>query len=303
MNLHTALAQKAVICIGVGGARSWLENLARVGVRHFVLFDGDKAEAHNVRTQMLFPDEAGAYKVDLVAAQLRRIAPDARVTAVRRYLDDTLDDDTFLQFASGALATPRNTLLAGCTDSFPAQARSAALSLNFGTPYLAAQLYREGLAGEIFFSYPGVTTGGCARCALESRYRAYAAHGFRSDVTSEGADIFATERLNALKGTLALSLLLYREPLAGRYCALLDCVRSRNLVLLRNHPDAAQTLGLDLFHSFDHRAGDLACFDEPLWIEQHPNHPSNGEALCPLCGGAADLSALIGTIPDTRILL
>ena len=102
---------------------------------------------------------------------------------------------------------PTDVLICGCADSFPAQARAAALAMQYGSCYLAAQLYQHGAAAEIYFSYPGVTRGGCA---MESRYRAYG-EGYQNAGGSEGAVIFATSRVNALKGQIALMLLLYRE--------------------------------------------------------------------------------------------
>lgn len=292
------LAAKTVVCIGTGGARSWLEDLARAGVGRFILIDGDRVETANVATQGVCAREAGRYKVDCIRRSIRRIRPGTRVAAVRRFLDDGMEDG-FLETLLGraALERPEDILLAGCTDAFPAQARSARLALKLGTPYLAAQLYRGGLAGEIYFSYPGVTTGGCPRCALESRYRAYR-RGFENDVTSEGASIFATQRLNALKGQIALMLLLYRSG-DGPYARLLEQVKDRNFVLIRMYPGAGALLDMPILDRCG--AGELSCFDEALWIPQHPNSPRYGEEACPLCGGAEDLSALAGRFADTRI--
>lgn len=292
-----ALARRTVVCIGTGGARSWLEDLARAGVGRFVLLDGDRVEPRNVATQGVFADEAGRYKVDCIQTSIRRIRPQAQVTAVPRFLDDSMDDDAFRQIVGPDLWTrPQQVLIAGCTDRFDAQARSARLALQFGTPYLAAQLYRGGLAGEVYFSYPGLTTGGCPRCAMSSRYQAYLEQGFQNDVTSQGVSIFATQRLNALKGQLALMLLLARAE-GTPYAHMLDGVSDRNFVLVRMSPGAGAALGMPVLDP----QGPMSFCDETIWVPQHPNHPRYGEPLCPLCGGEADLSAMKGTIPDTRV--
>ena len=165
--------------------------------------------------------------------------------------------------------------------------------MQYGSCYLAAQLYQHGAAAEIYFSYPGVTRGGCARCAMESRYRAYG-EGYQNDVGSEGAVIFATSRVNALKGQIALMLLLYRESESSPYYELLDQVADRNFVMIRMRPDAGSTLHLGIFDEV-FSGKELCFFDETVWIPQTPNED------CPLCGGAPDLTALKGKLRDTRV--
>lgn len=295
-----ALAEKTVVCVGVGGARSYLENLARCGVRRFVLLDPDIVELPNVATQGVFQEETGRNKVDCVAESLRRINPTIQVCAEARALDDRLSDADFEALAGPCLLErPRDVLIAGCTDSFYAQARSANLALQYGTPYLAAQLYQGGLAAELYFSYPGVTRGGCPRCAMSGRYEAYLKNGYVNRVTSAGASVFVTERVNALKGQISLLLLLYGAAGGGRYATLLERVAMRNFVLLRLAPEAGEALGLPVFSRLD---GRYACFDETLWLPQKPDAPGSGAPPCPLCGGEADLGRLAGTLGDTRIL-
>lgn len=83
------------------------------------------------------------------------------------------------------------------------------LALKYGMPYLAAMMYAHGLAAELIFVYPGVTES-CPRCLLRSRFEQYE-QGYQNDVDSSACPIFATERMNATKGYLALMLLLYHE--------------------------------------------------------------------------------------------
>src|SRR5205807_9646155 len=98
------------------------------------------------------------------------------------------------------------TLLCGLTDQLLAQARVNRLGLQFGIPSLCAQMYQFGQVAEITFSFPGVTSA-CHRCMLSSRYKAYLRRGCRNAVSSDGVPIFATMRLNALVGMIALALL------------------------------------------------------------------------------------------------
>jgi molybdopterin/thiamine biosynthesis adenylyltransferase/proteasome lid subunit RPN8/RPN11 len=295
-----ALRRKTAVCIGCGGTRGFTEELARSGVGNFVLMDGDIVDVSNIATQQVYASEIGRSKVEALKERILDINPAAEVTAVPRFLDDSVTDGGFAAVVGETLLkTPKDVLICGCTDSFYAQARSAALALKYGTPYLAAQLYRGGLAAEIYFSYPGVTKGGCPRCAMSSRYEAYA-NGYKNDVTSAGAPVFATARVNAAKGRIALMLLLYHEGKNCVYGDMLDAAADRNFVMIRMSRDAGAALGIDIFDETANVAGGLCFFDETLWIPQTPDNGANGRPVCPLCGGTGDLTALKGRIRDTR---
>ena len=183
--------------------------------------------------------------------------------------------------------------------NFYAQARSAALALKFGTPYIAAQLYRGGMAAEIYFSYPGATNNSCPRCAMRNRYEAYA-NGYKSDVTSAGTPIFATTRVNSLKGQIALMLLLYKEDKNCIYSNMLDQVADRNFVMIRMSPLAGSSLNINIFNEALCEKSGLTYFDETVWIPQAPSDGTDGYDVCPLCNGTGDLLALKGRIADTR---
>ena len=45
---------KVITCIGVGGARSFIENCARSGFRNYILMDADTVSPSNVATQGVF---------------------------------------------------------------------------------------------------------------------------------------------------------------------------------------------------------------------------------------------------------
>lgn len=289
-----AMHHKTVICIGCGGTRQFIEELARSGVGNFILIDGDTVAATNIATQQVYSSEIGMSKAEAIRERIADINPAANVTAIPRFLDDTMTDNEFASIVGRALAdTPKDVLICGCTDSFKAQGRSAALAMKYGTPYLAAQLYRGGMAAEIYFSYPGVTNSSCPRCAMSSRYEAYA-EGYKNDVTSHGSPIFATTRVNAAKGQIALILLLYGETADCVYSGMLDQVADRNFVMIRMNPLANSALGIGIFNEVSDN--ELSFFDETVWIPQEPNT----EPPCPLCGGTGDLLALKDTLRDTR---
>jgi len=294
------LNKKTVVCIGLGGTRQFVEELARSGVGNFVLIEGDTIAASNIATQQVFASEIGRSKAEVVCEKILDINPAAKVTVVPKFLDDAMTDSEFASIVGRALwKTPTDVLICGCTDNFYAQARSAALAMKYGTSYLAAQLYRGGMAAEIYFSYPGVTNNGCPRCAMSSRYEAYE-NGYKNDVTSDGTPIFATTRVNATKGQIALMLLLYQSGKNCIYSDMLSQVADRNLVLIRMNPLAGKALGLEIFQNNEPLDNELSFFDETFWIPQTPNNEASGYPTCTLCGGTGDLLSLKRKIRDTR---
>ena len=293
---------KVLVCIGTGGARSFLENMVRSGFRNFLLMDGDTVSPSNIATQGVFISEMGKRKVDVIRDRILDINPAAHVECIYRFLNDEVTDEAFKclldRFPD---RKPADYLIMGCTDNFLAQKRSAMLALKYGTPYLAAMMYQGGAAAEIIFTYPGVTES-CPRCLLRDRFEKYE-NGYQNDVTSSGCPIFATERMNSTKGYIALMLLMYGEAPGSPFNKMLEQVRDRNFVWIRLTPDLKDRMGIDLFDQIlSGPASPFIYMDETLWIPQVPDRPEFGAPACRLCGGTGDLRTLIGKWPDTRLL-
>jgi len=289
---------KTVVCIGLGGSRQFVEELARTGVGNFVLIDGDDVSATNIATQQVYDSEIGRNKAEILRERILQINPAAKVKAIPRFMSSVMTDKEVENIIGpDLLENPTDILLCGCTDNFHAQARTASLAMKYGTPYLAAQLYRGGMAAEIYFSYPGVTKS-CPRCVLHSRYEAYQ-NGYKNDVTAVGVPIFATTRVNATKGQIALMLLLYQADKDCIYNNMLDQVSDRNFVMINMNPLAGSALGIGVFDEAVCTKSGLNFFDNTVWVPQAPNDGTNGCPVCPLCGGAGDLQALKGKIRDT----
>lgn len=300
------MTRARVVAVGVGGAAGFIEDLARCGVGEFVLIDPDVVSESNIATQQVYRKDIGRPKVGALADRLRDINPLVRVEEVGSSLAD-LDDTAMRELCLDAIGgpAPSVTLLCGLTDSFPAQARINSLALHLGLPSLCAQVYREGRGAEITFTYPGLTPA-CHRCILASRYRAFLADGYQNQVTSHGTPIFATTRLNATKGFLALALLHHREedppdPPRDRFTGLAARIGRRNLLQIRMDPDLSESLGI---RTFDRVFGGLdnasLLFDETVWRQQDPDSGGVGRKPCPDCGGTGDLRNSIGTFADTR---
>ena len=145
---------KVIICIGTGGARSALENFARCGFRNYILMDADIVSPSNVATQGVFISEMGKKKVEVIRRHIQDINPDARVVCVDRFLDNNMSDEEFKSYMDMFPGRkPTDYLILGCTDNFEAQKRSSVLALKYGTPYLAAMMYKAGAAAELIFVY------------------------------------------------------------------------------------------------------------------------------------------------------
>lgn len=290
---------KVIVCIGTGGARSALENFARSGFRNYILMDADIISETNIATQGVFISEMGKKKVEVIRDRILDINPDANVVCVDRFLDDNMTDEEFRGYMDLFPGKkPTDYLILGCTDNFYAQKRSSILALKYGTPYLAAMMYKAGAAAELIFIYPGVTES-CPRCLLGSRFEKYE-NGFENDVDSSACTIFATERMNALKGYIALMLLMYHEDPESEFSTMLDRVKDRNFVQIRLTPNVKDILGIGVFDRVFAGADRYTFMDETVWIPQKPDHPSNGYETCKLCGGTGHLDELYMRWPDTR---
>lgn len=283
---------KVIVCIGTGGARSFLENMARSGFKNYILIDADVVSPSNIATQGVYISEIGKKKVEIIRDRIMDINPKSKVVCVDRFLDNDMSDEEFKGYLDSFPGkTPSEYLILGCTDSFEAQKRSSFLALKYGTPYLAAMMYQGGAAAELIFVYPGVTES-CPRCLLRDRFEKYE-NGFENDVDSSACPIFATERMNSLKGYIALMILMYKESPESRFNTMLDEVKDRNFVEIRMDPHLNKSkLGIGLFDRVLESASRYTYMDETLWIPQHPDSEKYGEKPCLLCGGTGDLKVL-----------
>jgi hypothetical protein len=290
-----------IIAVGAGGAAEWLEAMARTGLGQVIMIDPDSVSESNLATQQTYRKDIGRPKVDCIAERIRDINPTAKIVAVQKSLDDLTDEDLrklALEPIDGCAA--EKTVICGLTDNFFAQARINRLSLHFGLPSLCAQVYLEGRGAEITFTYPGVTPA-CHRCVLSSRYRHFLENKLENDVSSHGTPIFATTRLNALKGFLALAL-IHHGSNHPRWGNMLMRIGKRNLIQIRLDPDLGVNLGLNIFDRvFDNADKNKLFFDEVVWLPQDQESPETGYAHCPDCGGTGDLRNVIGKFSDTRL--
>ena len=106
--VQQTLGDLRVGIVGCGGTGSAVaEQLVRLGVRNFVLFDPDELSGSNVtRVYGSTPADVGKPKVDTLAAHLKRIAPDTRCELVKN----------MITMAPAARRLCSRDIVFGCTD-------------------------------------------------------------------------------------------------------------------------------------------------------------------------------------------
>lgn len=77
-----------VLVVGLGGVGGMaVEMLARAGIEHFTLVDGDKVALSNTNRQVIaFADNVGVSKTEAIASLLRRINPGVVLDLLPQYL-------------------------------------------------------------------------------------------------------------------------------------------------------------------------------------------------------------------------
>lgn len=287
------MAKKTIICVGCGGSAQFLESMARCGVGTFYLIDGDKAEDTNIATQSTYISDIGNYKTEVISERIMDINPMAKVVCINKFLDNEMTDNEFAYMTGLVNGKKTDTLLCGCTDNFYAQDRCAQLSVKYGVPYLAAQIFAGGIGHEVLFTYPGVTHS-CPRCMLESRYRKVLSSDNSGTGSSAGAAVCVTDHLNAIKSYLAISILCYEEKSTQYYHAL-DKQADKNYLMTRCS-DALKAPAFDSLDTLAAQETDLAFPFVTIAVGQTP------EPDCPLCGGNGMPEFMEGKISDTRYI-
>lgn len=184
-DIQHVLGDLRVAVVGTGGTGSSVaEQLVRLGVRHFQLFDPDTLTASNVtRVYGSFPDNIGRPKIDVVAEHLQRIAPDAEV---RAYASMITVEET-------ARALLDADIIFGCTDDNAGRLVLSRVASYLLTPIIdcgvllssgcGGQL--EGIDGRVTVLAPGVA---CLVCRGRIDLQRAAAEMLTPDEHSRLAD-------------------------------------------------------------------------------------------------------------------
>ena len=142
----SVMSDKTALIVGCGsvGALIALE-LARAGVGHFILIDGDTLEIHNICRHQLGFRDLGRYKVDAVADAIHNINPYAEVHTFRGYLQE-IPPEILDGFQDG--------IVVGCGDNRESSAEANELAEVLKVPFVATGCWQRAHAGEIFYWAP-----------------------------------------------------------------------------------------------------------------------------------------------------
>lgn len=255
----THMNECTIIGIGCGGARGFYEDMARVGVGHFYLIDGDTSSLSNIASQNGTISEVGKFKTEVVGNRLRDINAQVHVVEINKMLDEMMTDE-WLEENIFSQVSGEKVIICAFTDDFYAQARAEELSVKYEVPYLAAQHHKYGDTSELVYWYPGISEHRVKEI-LKSRYQSYE-NGYENDVTSVGSPIFNTTRLNALCAKIATGILMYSKDKYCDYSSFLRLKAECNLILIRQkYLGNTESRFKDVFED-----GEQHHFDDVLWI-------------------------------------
>ena len=137
--IQSVLGSLRIAVVGCGGTGSAvIEQLVRLGVRHFQIFDPKTLTAGNLtRVYGSYPDNVGEPKVRVIASHIARIAPDAEVA--------------FAQAAITEQHTAKQLLDAdvifGCTDDNAGRLVLSRIATYFMTPVIDCGVRLSGAVG------------------------------------------------------------------------------------------------------------------------------------------------------------
>ena len=185
--IQEVLGDLHVAVVGCGGTGSAvIEQLVRLGVRHFLLFDPDTLIASNLtRVYGSFPEDVGKPKVNVSAAHVSHVAPDAEMTTTRSKI--TLE-------ATAKLLLDADVIF-GCTDDNAGRLVLSRIASYLLTPVIdcgvllssgpGGQL--DGIDGRVTVLAPGTACLVCRdRINLERAAAEMLAPGERRRLADEG---------------------------------------------------------------------------------------------------------------------
>lgn len=156
-----AFRGKKIVLIGLGGVGLYaLENLARAGIKRFVLIDGDVFEPSNLNRQLYATlDTLGQNKAEAAKARIAMIDPALEAEAIPEFLSkDNID----------AIVPKDADFILDAIDDIPAKAEIILFALRNGIPVVSSM----GTARRTDPSKMTVTTlGKTAACPLARKLR------------------------------------------------------------------------------------------------------------------------------------
>jgi molybdopterin/thiamine biosynthesis adenylyltransferase len=154
------MAKKRVIILGCGSVGSLVAlELARAGVKHFLLVDADVVEYHNVCRHQCGIEDVGDIKVHALKRRILNINPSAVVSTFEGIVQN-LPKDTLDSFCVAG-----HSIFVGCADNRIADVYTNRISIYYQSAFISIGFWERAFAGEIFYHLYGKGMP-CYECAL-----------------------------------------------------------------------------------------------------------------------------------------
>jgi hypothetical protein len=170
------MVKTTVIVVGIGASGHMIEQLCRLGIKRWHLFDQDIVKKKNLISQNFIARDEDVFKTNEVKFRLQdcefeKDNPDIPPLDVTTHGDFlAISDDEVTELLCEEHAKGCQVILIETSDYHPPKARANRIALRYGIPTFWAGIYRMGMAGEIIFFESGYGLP-CYRCITESRYR------------------------------------------------------------------------------------------------------------------------------------
>ena len=140
------MLRKYAVIIGAGSVGSLIAlQLARAGVKKFVLIDGDILKLHNVCRHQLGLKDLGRYKTSALKDAILNINPLAEVMTFNGYLQDA---------PLSLFELDTNGIIIGTADNRGGNAVANDLADHLHVPFVATGCWTRAAAGEVFYWKP-----------------------------------------------------------------------------------------------------------------------------------------------------
>jgi len=154
------MEQKRAIILGCGSVGSLVAlELARAGVKHFILVDADIIEYHNICRHQCGIEDVGDFKVYALKRKILNINPSAEVLTFEGIVQN-LPKDIMDSFCVAG-----NTVFVGCADNRIADVYTNRISIYYKSSFISIGFWERAFAGEIFYHIYGKGMP-CYECAL-----------------------------------------------------------------------------------------------------------------------------------------
>ena len=154
------MTKKRAVILGCGSVGSLVAmELARAGVKYFLLADPDIVEYHNVCRHQCGIEDVGDLKVNALERKLKNINPKIEIFKFEGIVQN-LPKSMLDEFC---VAT--DTIFVGCADNRDADVYTNRISVYYNAYFISIGFWERAYAGEIFYHIPGKGMP-CYECAL-----------------------------------------------------------------------------------------------------------------------------------------